>query len=57
MMDSYIYFFVDIDISSGGNDDWAYSSRAEGGAGIPYAYTLEMRPGPNGAAGFQLPAK
>ena len=44
-------------IASGCTDDWAMSTRAEGGPGIPYSYTLEMRPGPNGAAGFQLPAK
>jgi len=43
-------------IASGCTDDWAMSTRAEGGPGIPYSYTLEMRPGPNGASGFQLPA-
>lgn len=33
---------------------------ADGGAGIPYSYTLEMRPGPdggNGGYGFELPAE
>jgi hypothetical protein len=32
----------------------------EGGPGIPYSYTLEMRPGPDGGSGgygFELPAE
>ena len=38
-----------LDINTGPSDDWAM-----GGAGIPYAYTIELRD--SGAFGFELPA-
>ena len=47
-------------LASGCSDDWAMATVAEGGPGIPYSYTLEMRPGPDGGAGgygFELPAE
>jgi|688.fasta_scaffold315624_1 hypothetical protein len=39
-----------LDINTGPSDDWAM-----GGAGIPYAYTIELRD--SGAFGFELPAE
>ena len=37
-----------------GSDDWFYASVAQGGAGVPYSYTIELRD--NGQYGFVLPA-
>ncbi len=43
-------FLTKLDVASGGSDDWA-----KGGAGIPYAYTVEMRD--TGTFAFELPAE
>ena len=38
------------DAAAGGSDDWAL-----GVAGIPYAYTIELRPSSSAWSGFLLP--
>lgn len=43
----------DLSVAAGGSDDWFYSPVAQGGAGCPYSYTIELRD--RGQFGFVLP--
>jgi len=42
------------DIASGGSDDWAHATVAEGGPNIKYSHCIELRD--TGRYGFILPA-